>query len=122
MEHDMSLVGAAYELARGVYGLTARFPEDERPGIGAQLRKTALSVASRVADGLTTDDPAERQDVLRQAAIGCVTLDIELRIADDLGCLRIADTDGWEAQRDELSAAIEAVADGIARERRSVRH
>ena len=121
MEPDTSLIDSAYELARDVYKQTARFPEDERTGIGAQLRDTALTVASHVSDGLTTDDPAERQEVLRQAAIGGVTLDIELRLAVDLGCLTSVDSEGWESLRDGLAAANDVVADGIAHERRSVR-
>jgi four helix bundle protein len=41
----------AFELAAMIYGETASFPADERYGITSQLRKSAVSVPSNIAEG-----------------------------------------------------------------------
>ena len=41
----------AKALVRLVYGLTAAFPQKERYGLGAQLSRAVVSVASNIAEG-----------------------------------------------------------------------
>jgi len=111
---ESPLIGDSYALVSRIYAVTADFPEAERPMLGQQLRETALAVASQATDAVTTDDPAERQEALRLAAVGCITVDIQIRLAADLNCLS-------EADEKELAGLVKKLNDGVARERRTVR-
>ncbi len=49
----------AYELCLEIYRITAIFPREERCGLNSQIRRSALSIPSNVAEGygkLTTFD------------------------------------------------------------------
>ena len=41
----------AVDFAHGVYGVTGRFPGDERFGLTSQMRRAAVSISSNVAEG-----------------------------------------------------------------------
>jgi four helix bundle protein len=41
----------AVDFAHGVYGVTARFPAEERFGLSSQMRRAAVSISSNVAEG-----------------------------------------------------------------------
>ena len=108
------IVEDAYALARRLYAVTAAFSDAERGLLGRQVREAGVDLATRATDAVTTDDPAERQEMLRQAGVACVRLRLLLRIARDMGELA-------PDALSELVRLLESVDDGIAHERRSVR-
>ena len=46
----------SYQLCLEIYKITARFPRQKRYGLTSQLRRSALSVPSNIAEGLWTKD------------------------------------------------------------------
>ena len=48
---DLIVWRKAIQFAKIVYGLTSRFPADERFGLTAQVRRAAVSVSSNIAEG-----------------------------------------------------------------------
>ena len=48
---DLQVWRAAVVLARDTYKLTTRFPREEQFGITAQMRRSAVSIASNIAEG-----------------------------------------------------------------------
>ena len=48
---DLIVWQKAMELARGVYRVTKRMPDDERFGLTNQMRRAAVSVPSNIAEG-----------------------------------------------------------------------
>jgi four helix bundle protein len=55
---------AATQLAQAVYDLVACFPDDERSGLTATLKKTVASIPPKIADSYMKDDPAEAAKTL----------------------------------------------------------
>lgn len=48
---DLTAWQKAMTLATGCYGLTAAFPQEERYGLTAQIRRAAVSIPSNLAEG-----------------------------------------------------------------------
>ena len=49
--HDLKVWHASIQLATSVYGLTRKFPDEERYGLTSQMRRAAISIASNIAEG-----------------------------------------------------------------------
>jgi len=114
MAADSPLVDQAYALARGLYLETGSFSTAEKDLLGRQIRETAVDLATLTTDAVTTDDPAERQETLRQAGMACIRLGVLLRLAADAGEL-------YEPELTERLAHLKALDTGLAHERRSMR-
>lgn len=108
------LIPDVYAIARRVYALTAKFSAGERDRLGEQLREASVLLATQTTDAVTTDDPAERQEMLRQAGVACIRINLLLRLAGDMGELTPDEVNG-------TTKHVESVDQGIAHERRSVR-
>ncbi len=83
---------AAHDLALSIYKTTNGFPTDERFGLTPQLRRSALSVASNIAEGANR---ASDRDFARftALAIGSVTeVEYQVLLARDLGYLNREDS------------------------------
>ena len=72
-------------LAREIYRVSAAFPESERYGLSAQIRRSAVSIASNIAEGAGRGTRAEYGRYLRIARGSLMEVDTQLWIACDLG-------------------------------------
>jgi four helix bundle protein len=81
----------AHALTLAVYRATARFPGDERFGLTIQLRRTATSVPSCLADGCGRSTEADFWKCLSQATAAGSQLEYQLLLAHDLEFLPEAD-------------------------------
>jgi four helix bundle protein len=73
-------------LAKMVYRLTTGFPEGERFGLVAQMRRAAVSVPSNIAEGQARRGRREFAQFLSHAEGSLAELDTQLMLAVDLGC------------------------------------
>lgn len=48
---DLIVWQKAYQLAKGVYECTKRFPDDEKFGLTSQIRRATISVGSNIVEG-----------------------------------------------------------------------
>jgi four helix bundle protein len=56
---DLEVWKRSIELAKAIYELTARFPASEMYGLVAQMRRSAISAASNIAEGAGRDSDKE---------------------------------------------------------------
>jgi four helix bundle protein len=75
----------ARDLAIAVYRLTATFPDDERYGLAAQMRRAAVSVGSNIAEGAGRYGDREFLRFVHIAYASASELAFQLTLAEDLG-------------------------------------
>jgi four helix bundle protein len=78
----------AIKLAVLIYGETARFPREELFGLTAQLRKSAISIPSNIAEGAARNSTKELVQFLGYASGSRAETDSHLEIASRLGFVR----------------------------------
>jgi four helix bundle protein len=104
MQATKNLVVAehAERLAIAVYRLTAAFPHDERFGLAQQMRRSAVSVGSNIAEGCGRRGNRELLNHLYIAMASGSELEFQFGIANKLGF-------GAPSDRDTVSAELNRV-------------
>lgn len=74
-------------LVKVVYEATSQFPEDERYGLTSQIRRSAISVPSNIAEGAARGSTAELVRFLQISRASLMELDTQIWLANDLGLL-----------------------------------
>ena len=78
-------------LVREVYRLTSSFPEEERFGLTSQIRRSAISIPSNIAEGAGRGGRVEMSRFLVIARGSLAELDTQIWIAKDLQFLNNVD-------------------------------
>lgn len=89
----------AVELVQLTYKVTAAFPTDERFGLTSQIRRSAVSVASNIAEGAGRNTDKDFQNFISIAAGSAFELETHLIIALKVNFLA---NDDCETLRNEL--------------------
>jgi len=85
--HKLEAWKEARALVRTVYEATRGFPPEETYGLALQLRRSAVSIPSNVAEGAGRDGDREFLRFLSIARGSLSELETQLLIATDLGYL-----------------------------------
>jgi len=83
--HGLEAWKLSRKLATDVYKLTKNFPKEEMFGLTAQIRRSAVSIPSNIAEGAARSGPREFAQFLSIARGSASELDTQLLIAADLG-------------------------------------
>lgn len=75
----------AMELARAIYAATEEFPKSETFGLRMQLRRSAVSIASHIADGHGRLTDAENRKALGAARGALNEFQTQAELASSLG-------------------------------------
>jgi four helix bundle protein len=75
----------AMELARAVYSVTKKFPKSETFGLRMQLRRSAVNVASHIAEAHGRLNDAEMRNGLGSARAAINELQTQIELAASLG-------------------------------------
>jgi four helix bundle protein len=102
-------------LAAGTYRVTQRLPRQEAFGLTSQLRRSAVSVPSNIAEGSSRGTTREFIRFLQVARGSLGELQTQLLIARDVGYLTEADLDPTLALVDEVGRLLNAVISGLHR-------
>lgn len=101
---ELSSWKRAHQVALAVYRCTNSFPNRERYGLAAQMRRAAVSVVSNIAEGCGRQGDRELTRFLRIARGSVRELECQLLLSRDLGYLppevwSQLDTDSQEISR-----------------------
>lgn len=84
---DLEVWKLGMEIVLDVYGVTKTFPEDERYGLVAQMRRSAVSIPSNIAEGFNRVHNKEYRHFLFVALGSCAEMETQVEIAGALGPL-----------------------------------
>ena len=73
------------ELVAIVYKITSSFPEEEKYGLSAQMRRAAVSIPSNIAEGHLRKTAKDFKQFLSIARGSCAELETQIIIAHKLG-------------------------------------
>lgn len=85
---DLDVWKKAIDLVTCVYSLTNSFPGKEMYGLTSQIRRSAVSVPSNIAEGATRRSKTEFRQFLYIALSSGAELETQLIIAKNLGYLQ----------------------------------
>jgi four helix bundle protein len=78
---DLDVWRLAVDLATDVYTVTKSFPKDEQYGMVSQMRRSAVSIASNIAEGAARQGHKEFTQFLHFALGSASELDTQIEIA-----------------------------------------
>lgn len=78
---DLNIWKSAIELVKDIYRLTEKFPKQEMYGIVSQMRRSAISIPSNVAEGFKRYHNKEYRQFLYVTLGSCAELETQITIA-----------------------------------------
>jgi four helix bundle protein len=112
---DLILWRKAMDLATDVHRLTRLLPSNEMFGLISQIRRSAVSIPSNIAEGTARRTTREFLAFLHIARGSSAELDTQLQLARNVGYLADADLVPVLAGLDEVGRLLNAVINGLRR-------
>jgi four helix bundle protein len=109
----------ADSLAMKIYEVTRHFPQDERFGLIAQLRRAAVSVGANIAEGCARPSLADYSRFLVMAFGSAREIEYEISIARRLGYLDLPSGDDLEALAGRTCSALHGLIRALTAKKRS---
>jgi len=81
---DLDIWNAGIDLVKAIYKLTEKFPKQETYGLVSQMRRTAISIPSNVAEGFRRYHNKEYKHFLYISLGSCAELETQITIAKEL--------------------------------------
>ena len=103
---DLNIWKRSIELAEDVYKITKNFPKEEIYGLTSQLRRSAVSIPSNIAEGFTRFHNKEYRQFLYISLGSCAELTTQIIISFHLSYLNSEKTDRILNEIDEISKMI----------------
>ncbi len=83
--HDLQVWQEGMSLAKDIYAATASFPKKEAFGLTSQMRRSAVSVPSNIAEGAARGGKKEFLQFLVISRGSLMELETQIILAKDLG-------------------------------------
>lgn len=106
---DLIVWQRSIELVKLVYQIVHRFPKYETYGLSDQLRRSAVSIPSNIAEGQARQHPGEFRQFLHIALGSAAEVDTQMIIAHELGYISITELQNIE----NLISEIQKMGHGI---------
>jgi four helix bundle protein len=100
----------AHQLTLTLYPITASFPRDEAFGLASQIRRSACSIPSNIAEGCGREGDAELARFCIIARGSATELEYQLLLARDLKLISPSDYDTLSGQTVEIKRMLTVLA------------
>jgi four helix bundle protein len=107
----------SYQLCLEVYGITKKFPEDERYGLSSQMRRAAVSVPSNIAEGYGRRTTREYIRFLYIAYGSNCELETQILLGGDLGYITATKLEILQEGIGEVERMLKALIRSLERKR-----
>jgi len=81
---DLRIWQIGIEVVKDIYILTKKFPKEELYGLTSQMRRSAVSIPSNIAEGFRRYHNKEYKQFLHIALGSCAELETQIIIANEL--------------------------------------
>jgi len=81
---DLRIWQKGIEVVKDIYMLTKKFPKEELYGLTSQIRRSAISIPSNIAEGFRRYHNKEYRQFLYIALGSCAELETQIIIANEL--------------------------------------
>ena len=81
---DLDIWNAGIELVKDTYKLTEKFPKQETYGLVSQMRRSAISIPSNIAEGFRRYHNKEYRQFLYISLGSCAEMETQISIAKEL--------------------------------------
>jgi len=98
---ELNVWQKSYELCLKIYKITAKFPNEERYGLTSQIRRSAVSIPSNIAEGYGRKTTLDYIRMLYISYGSVCELETQILLAGDLGFI----------EKGELGAAKKDIAE-----------
>ena len=112
---DLKVWRRSLDWAEAIYEATAHWPRDERFGLISQIRRSAISVASNIAEGAARRSTGEFIQFVGIAQGSLAEAETQLFLAQRLGYVPANDANALLATADEISRMLAALSVSLAR-------
>lgn len=111
--HDLSAWQRARELVSVIYEQTQDFPQDERFGLTSQIRRSAVSVPSNIAEGYGRGSAPDYLRFLRIARGSLFEVETQIILAFDLGYVSLDESERIRQKVDEVARPLSGLVRSI---------
>lgn len=99
----------SYSLCMEIYKVTGQFPNEEKYGLTSQIRRSAVSIPSNIAEGYGRKTTADYIRMLDIAYGSLCELETQIMIADDLNYAMHADKERLRTLISEVERMLKAL-------------
>lgn len=106
---DLEVWKEAVELAVACYDITKAFPQVEQFGLASQMRRSAISIASNIAEGAARAGSKEFVQFLYISLGSASELDTQVEIARRIGLGNISEIETLQLKVNEISRMLQGL-------------
>ena len=100
-------------LVRMVYKATTAFPREEMFGLTSQMRRSAVSISSNIAEGQGRLTPGEFRQFLSQARGSLMEVETKMIISSSLGFMRAEEQEAIGNEIEQVAKMLNALITSI---------
>ena len=110
---DLVVWQSGMQLAEGVYRASSQFPRSELFGLRAQIQRCAVSIPSNIAEGHARESTREFLRFLSIATGSAAELQTQIVLANRLGYIDTAATEGLLDQASQVMKMLHALRNSL---------